>query len=64
MDSTYRSIKASLPQLTTFELVDLMQEIDDELKDREAGYEELRFGEQGIVDPDVLAEYDGMAYDD
>ena len=41
MDSTYRSIKATLPQLAIFELADLIDAAHEELRNRECGYEEI-----------------------
>ncbi len=48
MDSTYRGLVASLPGLTTFELVDLLVEIDRELADREANVRATQLSEQDM----------------
>ena len=51
MDSTYGSVRATLPSLTTIELVDLMQAIDEELMAREVTAEAFE------VDNDLIEEY-------
>lgn len=48
MDSTYRSIKAALPSLAIFELADLIDSANEELRNRECSYEEITFDADSV----------------
>lgn len=51
-------LKSLLPMLTTFELVDLLDAINEELRDREVEVESYSaMGEQGAID---WEEYEAM----